>query len=311
MAGLCSSSARGSRSRPPLLVSPLTLALITWYPYPCACSRCVSSVTQPCSGRIPWAALRLSPNTRMVLAEATAFWSAMNDNTMPSAQARITRSHVLTAENLCKQVSSPEGSLTIVDDVSLAIAAGESVAVSGPSGAGKSTLLALLAGLDLPTRGRVLLEGQDLTQLDEDGRARLRAERVGFVFQAFHLIPALTALENVMLPLELAGRGDARRTAADTLAGVGLGRRTGHYPRQLSGGEQQRVAIARAFVTRPAVLFADEPTGNLDTATGARVGELLFELNSNAHTTLVLVTHDRELAARCARVVRMEAGRVL
>jgi putative ABC transport system ATP-binding protein len=235
----------------------------------------------------------------------------MNHNPMPSAQAPATRSDVLKAENLSKQVSSPEGSLTIVDDVSLAIAAGESVAVSGPSGAGKSTLLALLAGLDLPTRGRVLLEGQDLTQLDEDGRARLRAERVGFVFQSFHLIPALTALENVMLPLELAGRSDARRTAAETLAGVGLARRTGHYPRQLSGGEQQRVAIARAFVTRPAVLFADEPTGNLDSATGARVGELLFELNAHAHTTLVLVTHDQELAARCGRVVRMEAGRAL
>jgi putative ABC transport system ATP-binding protein len=235
----------------------------------------------------------------------------MTDNPMPSAQAPLTRSHVLKAENLCKQVSSPEGLLTIVDDVSLTIAAGESVAVSGPSGAGKSTLLALLAGLDVPSRGRVLLDGQDLTQLDEDGRARLRAQRVGFVFQSFHLIPALTALENVMLPLELAGRADARRSAAATLAGVGLRERTGHYPRQLSGGEQQRVAIARAFVTRPAVLFADEPTGNLDTVTGARVGQLLFELNANAHTTLVLVTHDRELAARCARVVRMEAGRVL
>jgi putative ABC transport system ATP-binding protein len=235
----------------------------------------------------------------------------MTDNPMPSAQVPQTRSHVLKAENLCKQVSSPEGLLTIVDDVSLTIAAGESVAVSGPSGAGKSTLLALLAGLDVPSRGRVLLDGQDLTQLDEDGRARLRAQRVGFVFQSFHLIPALTALENVMLPLELAGRADARRSAAATLVGVGLGERTGHYPRQLSGGEQQRVAIARAFVTRPAVLFADEPTGNLDTVTGARVGQLLFELNANAHTTLVLVTHDRELAARCARVVRMEAGRVL
>src|SRR5438105_3300634 len=171
--------------------------------------------------------------------------------------------------------------------------------------------LTLAAGLDVPTRGRVLLEGQDLTQLDEDGRARLRAQRVGFVFQSFHLIPALTALENVMLPLELAGRGDARRAAAETLRRVGLGERTGHYPRQLSGGEQQRVALARAFVTQPAVLFADEPTGNLDTVTGARVGELLFELNANAHTTLVLVTHDRELAARCARMVQMDAGRVL
>src|SRR5580700_4889922 len=235
----------------------------------------------------------------------------MNSNPMPSAQAPVIRDSVLKAENLSKQVSSPEGPLTIVHGVSLDIAAGESVAIVGSSGAGKSTLLALLAGLDVPTRGRVLLEGQDLTQLDEDGRARLRAQRVGFVFQSFHLIPALTALENVMLPLELAGRRDARRAAAETLQRVGLKERTGHYPRQLSGGEQQRVALARAFVTQPAVLFADEPTGNLDTVTGARVGELLFELNANAHTTLVLVTHDRELAARCARVVKMEAGRVL
>jgi putative ABC transport system ATP-binding protein len=235
----------------------------------------------------------------------------MNTNPKPSAQAPMIRSSVLKAVNLSKQVSSPEGLLTIVDDVSLDIGAGESVAIAGPSGAGKSTLLALLAGLDVPSAGRVLLEGHDLTQLDEDGRARLRAQRVGFVFQSFHLIPALTALENVMLPLELAGRTDARGVAAATLAGVGLQDRTGHYPRQLSGGEQQRVAIARAFVTRPAVLFADEPTGNLDTATGARVGELLFELNTHAHTTLLLVTHDRELAARCGRVVRMEAGRVV
>ena len=221
------------------------------------------------------------------------------------------RNSVLKAENLSKQVSSPEGPLTIVHGVSFDIAAGESVAIVGASGAGKSTLLALLAGLDLPTTGRVLLAGTDLTQLDEDGRARLRAQRVGFVFQSFHLIPALTALENVMLPLELAGRPDARRSALDTLSRVGLGERTGHYPRQLSGGEQQRVALARAFVTQPAVLFADEPTGNLDTITGGRVGELLFELNAHSHTTLILVTHDRELASRCGRTIEMEAGRVL
>src|SRR3984885_15053613 len=235
----------------------------------------------------------------------------MTHSAMLSAQAPMIRDSVLKAENLTKRVSSPEGPLTIVHDVSFDIASGESVAIVGASGAGKSTLLALLAGLDLPTSGRVLLDGQDLAKLDEDGRARLRAQRVGFVFQAFHLIPALTALENVMLPLELAGRPDARGAALETLERVGLKSRTGHYPRQLSGGEQQRVALARAFVTRPAVLFADEPTGNLDTATGTRIGELLFELNANSHTTLLLVTHDRQLAARCGRIVTMEAGRVV
>jgi putative ABC transport system ATP-binding protein len=235
----------------------------------------------------------------------------MTQNPMLSAQAQILRNSVLTAENLTKRVSSPEGSLTIVHDVSLDIAPGESVAIVGPSGAGKSTLLALLAGLDLPSSGRVLLEGQDLARLDEDGRARLRAQRVGFVFQSFHLIPALTALENVMLPLELSGNSDARQAALDSLGRVGLSARTGHYPRQLSGGEQQRVALARAFVTRPAVLFADEPTGNLDTVTGSRVGELLFDLNASSHTTLVLVTHDVALSARCGRTIRMEAGRVV
>jgi putative ABC transport system ATP-binding protein len=235
----------------------------------------------------------------------------MTQKPMQSAQAPMIRDSVLKAENLTKQVSSPEGSLTIVHDVSFDIAPGESVAVVGASGAGKSTLLALLAGLDLPTSGRVLLDGHDLTQLDEDGRARLRAQRVGFVFQSFHLIPALTALENVMLPLELSGNSDARRAALDTLQRVGLSARTGHYPRQLSGGEQQRVALARAFVTRPAVLFADEPTGNLDTVTGGRVGELLFELNASSLTTLVLVTHDLSLSTRCERTIRMEAGKVV
>jgi putative ABC transport system ATP-binding protein len=230
---------------------------------------------------------------------------------MPSAQAQITRDSVLKTDHLTKQVNSPEGPLTIVHDVSLDIAAGESVAVVGASGAGKSTLLALLAGLDVPTSGKIWLAGTDLTALDEDGRARLRAQRVGFVFQAFHLVPALTALENVMLPLELAGRTDARSSALAALDRVGLAQRKGHYPRQLSGGEQQRIALARAFVTSPAVLFADEPTGNLDTATGERVGRLLFELNANSQTTLVLVTHERDLASRCQRTLQMEAGRLL
>jgi putative ABC transport system ATP-binding protein len=222
----------------------------------------------------------------------------------------VTKDIVLETRELCKEVSSPEGTLAIVQQVSFQVRAGESAAIVGASGAGKSTLLALLAGLDTPTAGTVLLDGVDLTSLDEDGRAKLRAERVGFVFQSFHLVPALTALENVMLPLELAGRRDARVGALEALERVGLRERVGHYPRQLSGGEQQRVAIARAFVTRPAVLFADEPTGNLDTATGAKIADLLFDLNANSHTTLVLVTHDRTLAARCGRIWVMEAGRL-
>jgi putative ABC transport system ATP-binding protein len=217
---------------------------------------------------------------------------------------------VLEAQDLTRKVSSPEGTLTIVDHISLQIAAGETVALVGASGAGKSTLLALLAGLDLPSSGRIWLAGTEITTLDEDARARLRAERVGFVFQAFHLLPALTALENVMLPLELVGRDDARSAALAMLQRVGLGPRAGHYPRQLSGGEQQRVALARASVTRPAVLFADEPTGNLDTVTGESICQLLFELNAEAGTTLVLVTHDTRLAARCGRMLTMRAGRL-
>ena len=218
---------------------------------------------------------------------------------------------MLEAKSLRKEVSSPEGTLTILDDVSLAVRAGESVAVVGASGAGKSTLLALLAGLDEPSAGEGWLDGEELSALDEDGRAAARARHVGFVFQSFHLVPSLTALENVMLPLELAGHADARAAAKEVLGQVGLSGRLGHYPRQLSGGEQQRVAIARAFVTSPTVLFADEPTGNLDTTTGERIEQLLFDLNAAAGTTLVLVTHDRELAARCDRVIEIDAGRLV
>ena len=220
----------------------------------------------------------------------------------------MTRDMVLEARSLSKQVSSPDGPLTIVREVSFAVSPGESIAIAGASGAGKSTLLALLAGLDSPTSGEVWLAGKPLSSLDEDGRARLRAARVGFVFQSFHLIASLTAVENVMLPLELAGRRDARAAASQMLARVGLAQRLHHYPRQLSGGEQQRVALARASVGQPTVLFADEPTGNLDTATGARIAQLLFELNDGSNTTLVLVTHDLALAHRCGRVLTMEAG---
>ena len=218
---------------------------------------------------------------------------------------------MLEAVGVGKQVSSPEGTLAILSGVSLAIARRETVAVMGASGAGKSTLLALLAGLDEPTTGQVRLADCELTTLDEDGRAAVRARHVGFVFQSFHLVPSLTAVENVMLPLELAGRSDARGAALEVLGRVGLAERVGHYPRQLSGGEQQRVAIARAFVTRPDVLFADEPTGNLDAATGERIMDLLFGLNAETGTTLVLVTHDRTLAARCGRVIRLDAGRIV
>jgi putative ABC transport system ATP-binding protein len=218
---------------------------------------------------------------------------------------------VLEARNVSKTVSSPEGPLTILADVSLGVRAAETLAVVGASGAGKSTLLAMLAGLDSPSTGRVLIAGVDITLLDEDGRAAIRGEHVGFVFQSFHLIPSLTALENVMLPLELRGRRDARQAAAQALEQVGLTPRAAHYPKQLSGGEQQRVAIARAFVTHPAVLFADEPTGNLDTHTGQRVTDLLFELNRSIGSTLVLVTHDRGLASRCARTLELDAGRAV
>ncbi len=220
-------------------------------------------------------------------------------------------SSVLSAEKLVKQVSSPEGTLTILADVSFRVRAGESVAVVGPSGAGKSTLLALLAGLDLPTEGYVTLNGTNLSELDEDGRARVRADSVGFVFQSFHLVPSLNALENVMLPLELAGHGEPRGAALEIIRQVGLGDRYRHYPAQLSGGEKQRVAIARAFATEPAVLFADEPTGNLDTRTGATIMELMFDLNRRSSTTLILVTHDKALAGRCDRVLSLDAGRLI
>ncbi len=217
---------------------------------------------------------------------------------------------VVSARQVSKKVSSGDSALTIVDDISLDILPGESVAIVGASGSGKTTLLSLLAGLDRPSSGQVALLGRDLGALDEDGRAGLRAGRVGFVFQSFQLLAGFTALENVMLPAELGGLPDARARALDALAQVGLSARVSHYPGQLSGGEQQRVAIARAFAGAPAVLFADEPTGNLDSATGARVIELLFELNRARGATLVLVTHDAVLAQRCARVLRLKDGRL-
>lgn len=216
---------------------------------------------------------------------------------------------ILNARHLSKVVPSAEGELVILDGISLELAKGESLAIVGTSGSGKSTLLGLLAGLDLPSAGEVTLAGFRLAELDEDARARVRAEHVGFVFQSFQLLDSLDALENVMLPLELDGRRDAAEQARLLLGRVGLGERLHHYPRQLSGGEQQRVAVARAFAAEPDVLFADEPTGNLDGHTGAHIIELLFELNRERGTTLVLVTHDERLAHRCARLLRLEAGR--
>ena len=218
---------------------------------------------------------------------------------------------MLAVRNLTKEYRSGGGALAVLRNVSFDVAAGETLAIVGPSGSGKTTLLGLLAGLDTPTTGAVLLDGTDLAGLDEDARARLRGDRVGFVFQSFQLVPTLTALENVQVPLELRGVGDSGARAKDLLERVGLGHRLDHFPTQLSGGEQQRVAIARAFVNRPRVLFADEPTGNLDGATGARIVELLEQLNREDGTTIVLVTHDPALATRLGRSIRLADGLVI
>ncbi|MBL8508328.1 ABC transporter ATP-binding protein [Chitinimonas sp. JJ19] len=227
------------------------------------------------------------------------------------SESSTTGSPILAAQGLSKQVGFDHETLTILDDVSFSLSPGSTLAIVGASGSGKSTLLGLLAGLDSPTQGSVTLAGHTLGQLDEDGRARLRAEHVGFVFQSFQLLPALTALDNVALPLELNGHKEARREAQALLERVGLGSRVQHRPKELSGGEQQRVALARAFVTRPKLLFADEPTGNLDTQTGERIIDLLFSLNSESGTTLVLVTHDERLAARCGARLRLAGGQVI
>jgi putative ABC transport system ATP-binding protein len=227
-------------------------------------------------------------------------------NMVPDSQINIE----IEATGLSKHVTSSEGELAILSDFSCRVLGGETVAILGASGSGKSTLLGLLAGLDVPSAGRVIFRGEDLAQLDEDGRATLRGSHMGFVFQSFQLLPSLTALENVLLPLELAGVADADERAHAALERVGLTPRLTHYPRQLSGGEQQRVAIARAFAPRPSILFADEPTGNLDAATGQRIIDLLFGLNAESGTTLVLVTHDATLAERCRRRLHLEGGRL-
>ena len=217
---------------------------------------------------------------------------------------------IISVEHVFKAVSDSTGTLEILSDIDFALNAKETVSIVGASGSGKSTLLSIMAGLDTPSRGTVRLAGQDLFAMDEDARAALRARQVGFVFQSFQLLGSLTALENVMLPLELDGRKDARSAATEMLGRVGLSQRLNAYPKVLSGGEQQRVALARAFVVHPAVLLADEPTGSLDFATGERIMELMFDLNREQGTTLVLVTHDRGIAARCSRSITIEAGRV-
>ncbi len=330
-------SSAGRRERPPAVVSPLMLALTTAASMPSAARRFSSSATQPLPRARPYSADRLSPTTSSVgraarprgagaeaggaaaagsarAADAAASqalqWPSHLLRSIPIRRASSMPEPVIAVERLTKQVRDTSGTLTILHDIDFTLAARESAAIVGASGSGKSTLLAIVAGLDTPSAGTVRLCGVDLFSLDEDARAAVRAERVGFVFQSFQLLANLTALENVMLPLELQGRADARAAARDMLGRVGLAERLGHYPRVLSGGEQQRVALARAFVVRPTVLLADEPTGSLDFATGGKVMELMFELNREAGTTLVLVTHDREIAARCDRQLRIEAGRL-
>jgi putative ABC transport system ATP-binding protein len=226
---------------------------------------------------------------------------------MPSSRA----DSIIAVQHVFKSVTDSTGTLDILRDIDFSLAPRETAAIVGASGSGKSTLLSIIAGLDTPTRGTVLLAGQDLFAMDEDARAAMRAQQVGFVFQSFQLMGNLTALENVMLPLELSGARDARKSAAEMLARVGLSERLGHYPKVLSGGEQQRVALARAFVVQPAVLLADEPTGSLDFATGETIMELMFALNAELGTTLVLVTHDRGIAGRCSRRITIEAGRIV
>lgn len=227
-----------------------------------------------------------------------------------SATAEVPIDAPLVANNIVKRVSGPSGDLTILHGVSMQAQAGEAVAIVGPSGSGKSTLLGILAGLDSPSEGGVTIQGQSLSELDEDGRAQLRAQSVGFVFQSFQLLPGLSALENVMLPLELTQQQNVKDRAMVALEEVGLAHRASHHPLQLSGGEQQRVAVARAFVSKPSLLFADEPTGNLDSAAGDRIAELMFDMRKQSNAALVLVTHDDDLAASCDRRFRMSDGRL-
>lgn len=238
-----------------------------------------------------------------------------NVKALATKNLSMTQTHkprnIIVTENLSKSVKTSNGTLHILSDINLLVTSGESIAIAGESGSGKSTLISLLAGLDTPTTGSISLNGKSLTNMDEDGRAAIRNQLVGFVFQSFQLLQGLTSLENVMLPLELRGDKNAKSAAIALLERVGLSERLTHTPRQLSGGEQQRVALARAFVSKPAILFADEPTGNLDSKTGAKIIELLFELNLENNATLILVTHDQALARRCQRIIRLDAGKIV
>jgi len=309
-------------------VSPLMLALTTDASMCSCCRRCSSKATQPLPRARPYSAERLSPTTRIDRGGAAA-GEAIGASSTAAARATLQCASqcrrvavaapispsfmsqpIIAVERLTKRVQDSTGTLTILHEIDFTLERQRSVAIVGASGSGKSTLLSIIAGLDTPTTGTVRLDGVDLFAIGEDERAAVRAAKVGFVFQSFQLLGNLNALENVMLPLELQGRADARPLATEMLRRVGLGERLRHYPRVLSGGEQQRVALARAFVVRPALLMADEPTGSLDFATGETVMSLMLELNREAETTLVLVTHDTSLAARCDQQLRIEAGRV-
>ena len=295
------------------------LALTTVAAGPSRDSRASSSATQPAPRASPYSADRLSPTTSTLRAVAGAAPNALAKASKLQWATKARRAEetslmsepLIDVQRVSKQVVDSTGTLTILHEIEFKLQPRESVAIVGASGSGKSTLLAILAGLDGPTAGTVRLNGTDIFAVDEDQRAELRARNMGFVFQSFQLLGNLNALENVMLPLELMGRSDARATATDMLRRVGLAERLSHYPKVLSGGEQQRVALARAFVVRPALLLADEPTGSLDFATGETVMALMFELNREAGTTLVLVTHDRAIAARCDRQLCIEAGRLV
>ena len=320
-------STAGSRARPPDVVSPLMLALSTDQGDFSVANRWPSNATQPEPRARPNSAEMLSPTTTISWLASAPAGAAARPHDSAAATLALKCSHlrrvgrvlksecmsepIIVVDRLTRQVSDATGTLTILHDISFTLNARESAAIVGASGSGKSTLLGLLAGLDVPTSGSVRMAGSDLFSLSEDARAAVRAERVGFVFQSFQLLAHRTALENVMLPLELAGARDARARATEMQARVGLGERLNHYPRVLSGGEQQRVALARAFVVRPQVLLADEPTGSLDFATGETVMQLMFDLNREIGTTLVLVTHDKAIAARCDRQLHIEAGRLL